>query len=38
MLEHYKSNGWIDIDESGFYLTNKGRLIGDELSANLFES
>lgn len=38
MLEHYKSNGWIDIDESGFYLTNKGRLLGDELSANLFES
>lgn len=38
ILEHYQSNGWIDINESGFYLTNKGRLLGDELSANLFES
>ena len=38
LLEHYQSNGWIDMDDDGFRLTNKGKLLGDQLSANLFNS
>ena len=38
LLDHYQSNGWINMDDDGFRLTNKGKLLGDQLSANLFIS
>ena len=38
LLNHYQSNGWIDMDDYGFRLTDKGKLLGDQLSANLFIS
>lgn len=38
LLKHYQLNGWIEKNDQGFYLTNKGKLLGDQLSANLFDS
>lgn len=36
-IEHYKQQCWITESENGFCFTSKGKLLGDELSANLFD-